>query len=59
MSDEKFRLEALYKALTSIKGEDELAHLNGIDNFATQISINSKQIIAVESAYFGRGNLAP
>jgi|TARA_Y100000385_G_scaffold178516_1_gene184520 hypothetical protein len=39
--DAKFRLEALYKTLTSIKGEDELAHLNVIDNFATQISTNS------------------
>jgi|TARA_B110000483_G_scaffold191654_1_gene227694 hypothetical protein len=52
-------LEALYKTRTSIKGEEELAHLNVNDNFATQTSINSKQIIAVESASFGRGNLGP
>jgi uncharacterized OsmC-like protein/alpha/beta superfamily hydrolase len=52
-------LEALNKTLPSIKGEQVLAHLNVNDNFTTQISTNSHQMIADEPASIGGDNLGP
>ncbi len=42
-----------------IKGEQVLAHLNVNDNFTTQISTNSHQMIADEPASIGGDNLGP